>query len=344
MAFPDGIADFRSDTVTRPTAEMRRAMADAEVGDDVYGEDPTVNRLQEESAGAVGKEAALFVPSGTMANQIAVNLQTRPGDEVLCVDWAHVRNFERGAAAFISGVAFRTVPGDRGSMRPEEVAAILATAGHALPRVSLLVWENTHNAAGGTVLDDDLVRASTAVAREGGLAVHLDGARIFDAAAATGRSGADLAAGTDTVMFCFSKGLGAPIGSVLCGSADLIEEAHEIRKRLGGATRQAGVIAAAARVALRDRARLVEDHVLAASLAAALSDHLPEAVAPPDTNMVLVDGESVPGGAEAFHLALADAGVLVGYTRPGVLRFVTHRDVDGGDVDRVVAVAVSLAS
>jgi len=344
MAFPDGIADFRSDTVTRPTAEMRRAMADAEVGDDVYGEDPTVNRLQEESAVAVGKEAALFVPSGTMANQIAVNLQTRPGDEVLCVDWAHLRNFERGAAAFISGVAFRTVPGDRGSMRPDEVAAILATSGCALPRVSLLVWENTHNAAGGTVLDDDLVRASTAVARDGGLAVHLDGARIFDAAAATGRSGADLAAGVDTIMFCFSKGLGAPIGSVLCGPAALIEEAREVRKRLGGGTRQAGVIAAAARLALRDRARLVEDHALAASLAAALSDYLPEAVTPPDTNMVLFDGAAVPGGAEAFRLALADAGVLVGYTRPGVLRFVTHRDVDAGDVDRVVAVAVSLAS
>jgi threonine aldolase len=343
MAFPDGTADFRSDTVTRPTPEMRRAMADAEVGDDVYGEDPTVNVLQEEAAAIVGKQAALFVPSGTMANQSAVKVHTDPGDEVLSVDWAHVRNYERGAAAFISSIAFRTVPGDRGTIAPDEVRGVLKTSGRALPKVSLLVWENTHNAAGGTVIDHETMLESTALAREGGMAVHLDGARIFNAVAASGRPAADLAAPADTVMFCFSKGLGAPVGSILCGSRDLITAAHEIRKRLGGGMRQAGVIAAAARVALRDRDRLAEDHALAASLAAELADRFPGGVPAPDTNMVLLDGTTVPGGPEVFRLELEAAGVLVGYIKPGILRFVTHRDVGPEDVARVAAVASGLA-
>jgi len=343
MAFPDGVADFRSDTVTRPTPEMRRAMAEAEVGDDSYGEDPTVNALQEEAAGAVGKEAAVFVPSGTMGNQLAVNLQTRPGDEVLCTEWAHLRNYERGAAGALSGAAFRTVPGPGGVITPEEVTAALEWSGTRLPRVALIVWENTHNAAGGTVLPSDITAAATRVAREGGLAVHLDGARLFNAASASGRPAAALAAGADTVMFCFSKALGAPVGSVLCGSGDLIAAAREIRRRFGGTMRQAGVLAAAARVALRDWERLAEDHALAANLAAALEARLPGAVmAPPETNMVQVAGERLPGGSEAFRTALAGAGVRVGYIRPGVLRFVTHRDVDASDVARVAAVAGAL--
>jgi len=343
MAFPDGIADFRSDTVTRPTAAMRRAMAEAEVGDDSYGEDPTVNALQEEAATAVGKEAALFVPSGTMGNQLAVNLQTRPGDEVLCTEWAHLRNYERGAAAALSGCAFRTVPGEGGVITPEQVAAALEWAGGSLPRVSLLVWENTHNAAGGTVLPPEVVVVATAVARARGLAVHLDGARVFNAAVASGRSPADLATGVDTVMFCFSKGLGAPAGSVLCGRADLILAARTTRRRFGGTMRQAGVLAAAARLALRDWERLAEDHALARDLAAVLDDRLPGAIlALPQTNMVQVAGERLPGGPEPFREALAAAGVRVGYIRPGVLRFVTHRDVDAADVARVGAVAGAL--
>jgi threonine aldolase len=343
MAFPDGIADFRSDTVTRPTAEMRRAMAEAEVGDDSYGEDPTVNLLQEESAALVGKEAALFVPSGAMGNQLAINLQTRPGDEVLCTEWAHLRNYERGAAAALSGTAFRTVAGEGGVITPEQVEEALAWSGTRLPRVSLLVWENTHNAAGGTVLPMDVVAAATATARRRGLAVHLDGARLFNAAVAGGRAPAELAAASDTLMFCFSKGLGAPVGSVLCGSAALIAAAREVRRRFGGTMRQAGVLAAAARVALRDRERLADDHALARSLAAALDERVPGWVAArPETNMVRVLGARLPGGPEAFRAALAAAGVLVGYIRPGVLRFVTHRDVDAADVARVVAVAAGL--
>jgi threonine aldolase len=339
MAFPDGTADFRSDTVTRPTPEMRRAMADAEVGDDVYGDDPTVRTLEEEAAAAVGKESALFVPSGVMGNQVAVNLHTRPGEEVLCSEWAHVRNFERGAASMISGIAFRTA-GPGPEITPEQVAAAAAPSG--LPRVSLLVWENTHNVSGGTVLDRAVMEAGTAAARAHGLRVHLDGARLFNAAVATGLPAAALAAPADTVMFCFSKGLGAPIGSVLCGDAALVGAAREVRGRLGGAMRQVGVIAAAARVALAGRERLAEDHRLARRLHRGLAAALPDAVGPPpDTNMVLVDGAAIPGGAERFRERLGDAGVLVGFIRPGILRFVTHRDVGDADADRVIRLARS---
>jgi threonine aldolase len=344
MAFPDGTADFRSDTVTRPTVEMRRAMADADVGDDVYGEDPTVNALESESAEVVGKEAALFVPSGTMGNQIAVNLHTRPGDEVLCVDWAHVRNFEHGAAAAISGVAFRNVEGERGSITAEEAESALAWSGEHLPRVSLLVWENTHNASGGSILKQDVVEETSAAVRRRGLAIHLDGARLFNAAVASGRPASELAAMAESVMFCFSKGLGAPVGSVLCGPADFISEARRVRERFGGAMRQAGVIAAAALVSLRRRERLAEDHALAERLAHALRERFPEAVTgPSETNMVLLEGEHIPGGSESLRRALAAAGVLVGYIRPGVLRFVTHVDVDAADIERVARVAVGLA-
>ncbi len=344
MAFPDGTADFRSDTVTQPTEEMRRAMAEAEVGDDVYGEDPTINRLEQESAEVVGKEAALFVPSGTMGNQIAVNLHTRPGDEVLCVDWAHVRNFEHGAAAVISGVAFRNVGGQRGTITREEAESALVWSGRQLPAVSLLVWENTHNASGGSVLAQDVVEQTSAAVRERGLAVHLDGARLFNAAVASGRPASELAAMADSVMFCFSKGLRAPVGSILCGPAGFIGEARRVRERLGGAMRQTGVIASAALVGLRQRDRLAEDHTLARRLAEMLSERFPAAVPrSPDTNMVLVDGEQIPGGAEGFRQALAAKGVLVGYIRPGILRFVTHGDVDAADVERVGVVASGLA-
>jgi threonine aldolase len=226
---------------------------------------------------------------------------------------------------------------------PGQVEAALEWSGGSLPRISLLVWENTHNAAGGTVLPSDTVAAATAVARGGGLAVHLDGARLFNAAVASGRPAAELAADADTVMFCFSKGLGAPVGSVLCGRADLITAARTVRRRFGGTMRQAGVLAAAARVALRDRERLAEDHALARSLAEMLAGALPGAVtAPPQTNMVQVAGNRLRGGPEVFRQALAAAGILVGYIRPGVLRFVTHRDVDAADVARVAAVAGDL--
>ena len=342
MAFPDGTADFRSDTVSRPTAEMRHAMADADVGDDVYGEDPSVAALEEETALAVGKEAALFVPSGTMGNQIALNLLTNPGDEVVCVEWAHVRNYEHGAASWLSGVAFRSVPGDGGALTPEQILAATAQSDYHLPGVSLLVWENTHNVSGGTVVPLETMSEGTEVARSEDLRVHLDGARLFNAAAASGIPAAGYAAQADTVMICYSKGLGAPVGSALCGDADLVERAREVRKRLGGGMRQAGVIAVAARIGLRNRDRLAEDHRLAARLAGLLEDRLPGAVqAAPETNMVLIGDTGVPGGTAAFAASLEAEGILVGYIRPGVLRFCTHHDVGDADVDRVAAVAAS---
>ncbi len=346
MAFPDGTADFRSDTVSRPTPEMRAAMAAAEVGDDVYGEDPTVNALEEECAAALGMDAGLFVPSGTMGNQIAVHLLTRPGDEVLCVDWAHVRNYEAGAASAWSGVAFRNVATAAGEITKADVEAAVAGAEYHLPSVRALVWENTHNVSGGTVVPADLMEDTSGAARAAGLGIHLDGARLWNAVAASGDAGARYAAVADTVTFCFSKGLGAPVGSMLCTDTDRIRAARVVRQRLGGAMRQAGVIAAAARVGFAGRERLAEDHATARRLADAVRARHPDAVPPcaPETNMVVVDTAATPWDDAVVRSHLADRGVLVGLIRPGVLRFVTHHDVDAADVDRVAAALDELAA
>jgi threonine aldolase len=345
MAFPDGTADFRSDTVTRPTPAMRRAMAEAEVGDDVYGEDPTVNALEEEAAAALGMEAGMFVPSGSMANLIGINVGTQPGDEVLCVATAHVRNYEAGSAAAVSGVGFRIIGGVTGHLEPDDVTAAIKGTDYHHPQITMLTMENTHNVSGGTVMPAAAMVAAAEAARAAGLGVHLDGARLWNAVAATGSNGVEMAAMADTAMFCFSKGLGAPVGSILCGSAATIDEARRLRKRFGGGMRQVGVIAAAARVGLRDRDRLGQDHVLAARLGDGLADRWPDAVdaAQVQTNMVLVGEEGLGFSVERLREALAAAGVLVGLIEPGVLRFCTHYDVDGADVDRVFAVADALA-
>ncbi len=340
MAFPDGTADFRSDTVTRPTEAMRRAMAAADVGDDVYSEDPTVAALEEEAARLVGKEAAVYTPSGTMGNQLAINLLTAPGTELVAVDDAHVRDYERAAASMISGVAFRTVAARGGVISVDALSELLVAAGTIRPRISALVWENTHNASGGRVVPLEAMAATTAVARSHGLAVHLDGARLFNAVAASGIPADRYAALADTVQFCFSKGLGAPVGSILCGEAAVIAEARYRRRQLGGGMRQAGVIAAAALVALGDRHRLHEDHDLARRLVAGLSQRFPKAVDAEDveTNMVMVDDAGLPWAAAEVIDLLTDARIRVGLIRPGVLRFVTHRDVDATDVERVFGV------
>lgn len=338
MAFADGTADFRSDTVTRPTAEMRRAMAEAEVGDDVYGEDPTVNALEEEAAAVVGKEAAVFTPTGSMANQLALNTLARPGEEVLCVEEAHVRQYEVGAAAAISGLQFRTVRSRTGLIEPADVEKAAVAGDYHLPAVTLLVWENPLTASGGTVIPHSKMRSTSDAAWSHDLRVHFDGARIFNAAIALGVDPVDLATTADTVMFCFSKGLGAPIGSVLCGPREVIEEARYRRKRLGGGMRQVGVLGAAARVALRRRERLVDDHRLARRLAEAIADRYPKAVSleQVQTNMVIVTDDGLPYRADRLVEALAAEGVLVGSMAPGVLRFATHQDVDDGDVTRVL--------
>ena len=305
MAFANGVADFRSDTVTHPTPEMRRAMADAEVGDDVYGEDPTVNALEEMVAGLLGKEAAVFTPSGTMANQIAIGTHTSPGDEVVCVDRAHVRNYEHGGASANFGVAFRTVPTWNGVMTGDQIRGAAAGTAYHLPRVSLLSWENTHNVSGGTVVPVEVMREGSDIARSMGLSIHLDGARLWNAAAASGTAAADFAACVDSVMFCFSKGLGAPVGSVLAGDGDFIAAGRQVRSRLGGSMRQAGVIAAAARVALENRERVHDHHTVAKLLGDGLATRYPEAVDATSvvTNMVVVDEAGLPWPAARFEAA-----------------------------------------
>ena len=339
MAFDDGIADFRSDTVTRPTPEMRKAMAEAEVGDDVYGDDPTVNLLQEEAAAVAGKEAAIFVPTGTMGNQLSLMVQTQPGDDVLCDEGAHIRNIERGAASAFSGVAFRSVHAPGGWIQAEQVDAVMRTAGGFFPRIRLMVWENSHNLSGGRVTPLEGMNAANAAARRHGLSIHLDGARLFNAAAALGVGADEIADGVDTVTFCFSKGLGAPVGSIICASQDLIDEIHYLRKRMGGGMRQVGVLAAPARIALRDRDRVVEDNELARYLAEKIADHAREALDPRsvDTNIVNVAVDHLPVQIDAALEAIRANGFRVNPPLfGGVWRLVTHRDVDRDDVDRLV--------
>src|SRR5262245_6328722 len=279
MPSPSGAVDLRADTVTTPTPEMRRAMADAEVGDDPYGEDPTVRRLEALAAGLLGKEAALYVPSGTMANQLALRLLGRPGTEVLCGERSHVYRYEHAAAAGNARVQLRPLPDAAGTLTLEDVDRSVASQSHHLPPISALTLENTYMPASGRPWRVPEIAAVTGRAREHGLAVHCDGARVWNAAIAVGASPAELAAGTDTVMFCLSKGLGAPVGSLLCGGADAIAVAREDRSRLGGGMRQAGVIAAAGVVALEHMVdRLADDHARAHRLAAALADRFPESV------------------------------------------------------------------
>ena len=337
MAFDDGIADFRSDTVTRPTAEMLAAMVAAPLGDDVYHDDPTVNLLEEESAMVTGKDAAIFVPTGTMGNQLSIMAHTNPGEEILAHEGSHVRSIEAGAPQALSGVGFRTVAGDGGRIEPEDVENAMELSGF-FPRIGLLVWENTHNLSGGRVIPIDLMEKTSQVARAHSLKVHIDGARIFNAVAASGVPADRYAATADTIQFCFSKGLGAPVGSIVCGPGEMIEEIRYLRKRLGGGMRQAGVLAAAARVALAGRDRLVEDHLLARSLGEALADRFPGSVDPSmvETNMVRADFSAFGMEWAEVSARLDASGIKINPPVAGSWRIVAHRDVDSGDVSRLV--------
>lgn len=336
MPFPDGLADFRSDTVTRPSPAMLEAMTKAPLGDDVYHDDPTVNLLEEESAVAVGKEAAIFVPTGTMGNQLSIMYHTSPGEEVLTNAAAHLRSIEAGAAQALSGVAFRTVDRPGGQIQPEDVDHAMEVAGF-FPRIRLMTWENSHNLSGGRVIPFEVMETTSARAREHGLAIHLDGARIWNVVAATGIDGPAWGAQSDTVQFCFSKGLGAPVGSIVCGSADTIAEIRYLRERMGGAMRQAGVIAAAARVGLAERARLIEDHVLAQKLAAGFAERYPGSIEPDEveTNLVYLDFKHLGMSWEEVSDRLGSANIKVNAPFHGMWRVVTHRDVDQNDVDRL---------
>jgi len=328
--------DLRSDTVTLPSPAMRRVMAEAEVGDDQYGEDPSVNRLQERVADLLGAESALFLPSGTMANQVALRTLTRPGDDVLVPAQAHVVLHETGAAAANAGVQFTSI-GEGGVYDADAVRAATKPRGHlVLPPTTLLVAENTHNRAGGVVFPPDMLDAALAAARAAKLATYLDGARLFNAAVAGGHDPARLAAGFDLVAISLSKGLGAPAGSVLAGSADVIDVARRYRRMAGGAMRQAGILAAAGSYALEHNvARLAEDHEHARLLATELlrGDDVVLDPGTVQTNIVvfdLVDRKGVPDAA-TFVERCRERGVLLNVFGPRTVRAVTHLDLDADD-------------
>jgi threonine aldolase len=334
--------DLRSDTVTQPTPAMREAMGRAEVGDDVMGEDPTINRLQQEAARRMGKEAGLFVPSGTMGNLAAVLAHCGRGDEVIMGDLGHTFLFEGGGVAAFGGVMPHTLPNQPdGSLRFEDIRGAMRADDVHQPISRLLVLENTHNRCGGVVLSPDYMRHAGQLAKELGLKLHVDGARIFNAAVALGVPARELVADADSVTFCLSKALCAPVGSVLCGSADFIYRARRMRKALGGGMRQAGVLAAAGLVALEEMVeRLAEDHRRARALAAGLAGikGLRLETPVPATNMVFAAlEENVPGSAAEVAGKLAQAGVRVGAVGARRFRLVTHYWIDDEGVERTIS-------
>lgn len=334
--------DLRSDTVTLPTSAMRTAMARAEVGDDVYGEDPTVNRLEELAAQRVGKAAAMFVPSGTMGNLCALLAHCNRGDEAIVGDQSHIYNYEAGGASVVGGVAFHVIPNQPdGTIALDNLrAAVRWTDDPHCAETRLICLENTHNRCGGMVLSPEYLASVAAFARERDLLVHLDGARVFNAAVALGVNVTELTRHADSVMFCLSKGLSAPVGSVLCGDDAFIRRARRARKVLGGGMRQAGVIAAAGIVALETMVdRLAEDHAHARMLAEGLAGFPQIAIEPArvQTNIVIFtlrDGWS----ADAFVARLRERGVLIGDMGGGRIRAVTHYGIDAGDIADTLAV------
>ncbi|MBX6316590.1 MAG: low-specificity L-threonine aldolase [Isosphaeraceae bacterium] len=328
--------DLRSDTVTRPTPPMRRAMAEAEVGDDVYGEDPTIKALERRTAELLGKEAALFVPSGTMANQIAVGVHAGPGDELLCDPTAHVYVWEGGGIARLSGVTTRTIEPVNGLLAPADLEGLIRPDDGHYVRTRLVCLENTHNRRGGRVHPIEQVAGISAWARAHGLAMHLDGARLMNAVVATGIPAAEWGRHFDTVSICFSKGLGAPVGSALAGPADLIRKAHRLRKVFGGGMRQAGIIAAGALYALEHHVeRLAEDHVHAQILARAVAetDGLDLESGTVETNLVWIAVDPALGTAQEVAARLREQGVFVSVLGAQVLRACTHLDVSREDVE-----------
>ena len=338
--------DLRSDTVTRPTPEMRRAMAEAEVGDDVYGEDPTLNRLEARAAEVFGKQAGLFVPTGTMGNTIGVKVHTRHGEEIICEAKSHVMNYELAMAGWFAGCLCRTIPTDDGILTWARVKREVRRLSPHWAPTGLIAVENTHNMAGGTVTPVAVLHEVCDGAHDMGLPVHLDGARVFHAAVALGVPVSELTAKCDTVMFCLSKGLGAPVGSMLVGAADVIDRARLYRKRLGGGMRQVGVLAAPGLIALEKMpARLADDHANARLLAAGLARIPGIAIDPArvQTNIVIFDvaGTGLSGGE--FIEALKDRGVLANAVSETGVRFVTHYDVSREQCETAVKASADVA-
>jgi threonine aldolase len=334
------LIDLRSDTVTRPTAAMRAAMAAAEVGDDVYGEDPTVNRLEQRAAEVFGREAAIFVPTGTMGNVIAMRLHTQHGQEVLCESRAHVLDWEMAMMSAFAGCQARTVAAERGILTWAHIQPAIAPKIYYRAQTGLISLENTHNMAGGTVTPLAVFEEIWAGAKAAGLPVHLDGARVFNAATALGISVKELTRGFDTVMFCLSKGLGAPVGSMLVGSREAIGRARAFRKALGGGMRQAGVLAAAGLIALEEGpALLAEDHRNARLLAEAVAAEPAFEIdlSGVQTNIVIFTLKN-GGNAAAYTAALKAKGVLASAIGPHAVRLVTHRDVSRAACERAAAI------
>lgn len=331
------VIDLRSDTVTQPTPEMRRVMAEAHVGDDVFGDDPTVNRLEDMVANLLGKEAALFVPSGTMANQVSIRAHTQPGDEIICHRMSHVYQYEAGAPAVLSGCMFALLEGDRGVFTAEDVRRAVRADDVHFPRTSLIVIENTQNRGGGAVWPVADVAAIGSIATELGLKVHLDGARLMNACVAIAAAPTEYSLHADSVSICFSKGLGAPVGSAVAGNATFIARARRARKMFGGGMRQAGILAAAAKYALDHHVeRLADDHANARRLAERTADFPGIHVIMPETNIVYFDIDEAVGGAGAFVDRLARSDVRMIAVAPQRIRAVTHLHITAEMIDRAV--------
>jgi threonine aldolase len=344
---PSTVIDLRSDTVTRPTAEMRRAMAEAEVGDDVYGEDPTVNRLEQRAAQIFEREAALFVPTGTMGNQIAIKVHTRHGQEVICEERAHIINLESATIAAFSGCQPRTIFGEDGIITWAQIKKKIAPSVYYRSQTGLIVMENTTNLAGGTILPQEVADEVCEKAHALGLPVHLDGARIFNAAVAMGKPVTEITRKFDSVMFCLSKGLGAPVGSMLLGSKAFIDRARVYRKAMGGGMRQAGVLAAAGLVALEKMpGRLKQDHENARLLAEGLA-RIPGIKIDPKkapTNILVFDVSATGMEAPDFNQTLATHNVLANSIGFDQMRFVTHYDVSREDCLKTLDVVKAICS
>jgi threonine aldolase len=343
---PSGFIDLRSDTATLPTPAMRRAMAEAELGDDMFGEDPTVNRLEERVAGLLGMEAAMFVPSGSMSNQLALRLHLRPGDEILCETHSHIVLYEGGGPAALSGAMCQTIPGRQGMLDLDDFRGRIRPDNIHCPRTRLVSLENTHNRANGAVLPLANVARICGWAKEHGLARHLDGARLWNAVAKTGVPLPDWAAHFDTVSLCFSKGMGCPVGSILVGPRALLKDGRRVRKLFGGAMRQAGILAAAALHALdHHRERLAEDHAHAQQLAAALeaTGKFDLKAADIQTNILWIPCRPAAGDPLALAAKFKERGILVGAYGENMIRMCTHLGVSAADTAKVVEAIRTLA-
>lgn len=331
--------DLRSDTVTRPTPAMRKAMAEAEVGDDVFGEDPTVNILQEKVARLLGKEAALFVPSGTMANQLSIKSHTQPGDEVIIESSSHPYNFEGGAGAALSGIQFHCVKGVRGILEPSQIEEAIRPEDHHFPVTKLVCLENTHNRGGGTIYPLEKMTEIYRLAQSKGLLVHLDGARLWNASVATGNKPYEYAQWADSVSVCLSKGLGAPIGSLVAGSKPFVDRIHRFRKMFGGGMRQVGIIAAAGIYALDHHLeRLKEDHQNAKRLAVGLKEFRGVSIDPKhvETNIVIFDITETGITGSQVAEAMKKEGILIHAFGKTQVRLVTHLDVSNDDIEGAI--------